>query len=568
MPQMHFGLQGTRRAGRRLAGALAALLFGAAGLGITVGVASPAGAADMVPVTGVVTSAVDGLPIGGARVCVSGDPWTGAMPICETADAAGAYSVSVPASSLWNRVYASKDGYLTSVPVAAYPVTLPGPVVDIVLSPVPPIQGTVLFSDGTIASDARVCAIPIGLVGEICVAVDPATGSYSLNVFENSVFYLRFESPSGAFLTEFNDDVDAWRSMGLPVPSAASSLRPDLTAPLIVDATVDAGSTISGTLIDDVDLTLVRPVQVCAFVDGIQFKCVESTGSYTLTGVPTGTVTLEFGEPDGVYGLTPWADSPGAPVATPIVISTGGQSLAAYDASLTAQYLLEPYVRDTLGGPLIEGISICVIFISGDEQCMVTGVDMPYMFIPGGPFTVRYSDPLGRYATTYWGDSADLADATWINPHDVSEPTLMFDAVVPVGAILQRVSAATTTTSSTTSVPTTTAAPTTTTGGSVAPTTAATGLTTTTGVATTRVTATTSTTTTTSMTTATTTTAAVATTTAAAPATTAAAQVLGATQTAATPASRTGGNGFVLLAGVGAALSAAGLVTLAVRRRR
>lgn len=509
----------------------------------------------------------DGTPVNRATVCAI--DVLGPTSACTATDANGNYAMTVEfggeyrvgvSSSIdafypeiFDDVPPSPDG---SVPPGVTLITFDTgqrQTADFVVEPQPRVTGSVRYESGGIASDARVCVIPVANpLLQRCAQVDTRTGFYSIAMPTTDDVVVQVSSAGGWFAPEYYADLYTFSTTP---PAETQVLSFDSGLVQTVDLFVGRYTSISGTVTDEVAGQLAEEVQVCVHqqiepaapsADSSRVSCVYTQGgAYSFGQLYPGTVTLTFGEGSFVYESEAWDDQP-AGSGEPIMIGVGG-ALTGYDAALTpkyTEYTVTAGVENAVGEPL-DGIEICAILESGAEVCGVSVGGSVDLAIPNGMFTLRFADPAGAYITEYWGDTTDAASASMVSAAD-------WQASAPLTAVLEQIPATTTTTAATTtSRTTTTAGPTSTTTPAVE--------TSTTTAATTPTTAVPGS----STTTAANSPAAVTSTTT----TPAATRVLGATQTA-TPMSRTGGGATVLLLGLATTLLAVGLVVLGYRRGR
>lgn len=530
----------------------------------------------------------DGSHPDGPYVCA--ETLSGAVVNCSYADSNAQYYLHVPLGQDYNVRFSPGHGWFYeeyyddavvppdgSIPPGATPISFSGGRVqqaDAIVEPMHYLTGTVTFASGAVAADATVCRSKSGFGSvdppESCVDVDPATGAYSLRVDLNGDYLVWFQSRSGAFVREFYSDVFSDGESLLDPPSGAQRVRVGTALATTANAVVDAPSSISGNVTDEVHGDLQHEILVCLEVKSdpvysgagrSYLRCIPTAGDYTFPSVPPGYAWLTFAPhyPDyDNYVSEMWDDLAGMEGGQPIVIPGGiGASLTGYDAALTPIYPFSIAVTDDAGNPL-DGIDVCALMESGSEVCFDSYEGHVSLNVPHGNFTLRLVDPDGVYATQYWGDSVDVGGATVVGAasgsaageyrvqmHLAATPTTMPSTVVvpatnTTTSAVASSSAPAVTTSTTAVVNSTTAA--------------APGVSTTTSTSTTTTSTSTATAATVALTSGST--------------TTPAAQVLGARQIAAAPTSRTGSSWTAWMVVAATASVLAGTSLLAMRRRR
>lgn len=481
----------------------------------------------------------DGSPASGATVCAINAQ--GVTAACAVTDENGNYALVVQFGSDYRvKIRSGADAFYAeyfddvpvpgdnSIPAGITLITFDGAqrqTADFVVEPTHRVTGTVRFSSGAVASDARVCAVSVvNRLSQRCAQVDPITGIYSISLLSPDDVFVQVSSPGGQFVFENYADI---YSFSAEPPDEATVVGFGTGTTQTANMVVDPYASISGSVTDAVFGQLSEEVLVCFHqqispsvpsADNTEVSCVfTQNGEYSYNVLVPGTVTVTFGEHSTMYEAEAWNDQ-STTAGEPITIGVGGV-LTGYDAALTPKYTVTAAVEDAAGEP-VDGIEVCALLQDGEEVCAISDGGAVDLVVPYGMFTLRFTDPDGRYVTEYWGDTTDQASATQISAAD-------WQASAPLTAVLVPTATATTT------APTTTA-PTTTTPGEQMSTTSTTAAA---SAGTSRT-------------------------------TTAAAQVLGANQAAATPSSRTGSafTGWMVL--VATAAIAAGFTVLASRRTR
>lgn len=279
--------------------ALALCLFG------VLGAVAPALAAAG-SISGTVTAATGGLPVGGIRVCARIEPFT-IDETCADTDSAGAYSVpGLPAGSyrvrfseLQNRNLVdqyfdgeSEYGLADLVTIGASENRTG---VDAALRPGGTIAGTVTDAgSGGPVGNFLVCAFATTPSSEVggCWRTD-SDGNYAINGLLPEDYVVEFLSQDEFnYLPQLYDGVEKPGS-GTPVPvAAANEVKSGIDAALLpgveLSGTVIAAG--SGGPLPGIEVALLRPVTA----DVLGLVRSDSAGHYAFRGRPSGSYVVGF----------------------------------------------------------------------------------------------------------------------------------------------------------------------------------------------------------------------------------------------------------------------------------
>lgn len=307
-------------------------------------------------ISGTVTDAGTAEPVADLEVCAflfeEEEEWH-----CAETNSDGEYEIAdLPAGEWGVEFWGAPRGYIPQfwdgkerwseagpVVVGSTPVTG----IDAQLLPGGEIQGTVReASGGAPVAEAEVCAwgLAEGL-GEFfagCVVPD-GTGHYALRGLKAAEYEVAFYPYEGNLVTQFYDHKAHWWEADF-VPVAAEEV---VTG---IDADLEAGAQISGTLYSDATGSPLPFISVCSIeaASGELWGCTQSDedGRYVLDRLLAGSYKVVFsidfeqwyeedfgGEEDDGFPTEFWNNQATLAAANPIALATG-QSVTGIDARL------------------------------------------------------------------------------------------------------------------------------------------------------------------------------------------------------------------------------------------
>lgn len=231
-------------------------------------------------------------------------------------------------------------------------------------------------------------------------------GTYTLPNLTPGSYQVQFSHPTGWYVTQWYLNSPVGAPAVVTVPPAQSGIDVALTPVLgSVSGTVtDAatGGALSGVT--------VRAVSSDGSVAGS--ATTSADGTYALSGLRPGTVTVDFTDPSGRY-LGQWyagASSPASATALTMPVD-----VTAIDAALTARRSLAGTVTDTATGGPVEGIRVTLSAGGTTAATTTTAADGSYRFVAPavGSYVVAFDDPLARgYLPEFYANSFTPAGAT------------------------------------------------------------------------------------------------------------------------------------------------------------
>ncbi|MDJ0770864.1 MAG: carboxypeptidase regulatory-like domain-containing protein [Ilumatobacter sp.] len=304
----------------------------------------------------------------------------------------------------------------TDVIVAAGSTT---PGIDAVLAVGGSIAGAVTDATGTPIFNAYVNACPIG-PGACAAAWTDSGGFYQIDGLAEGDYRVEFDKREDGFVGEYYDDTsDIASATAVPVVAGITTSG--------IDATLEQGGGVTGTVTDSNGQPLATiSVWVC---DSTGAACrgssTDASGSYTVTGLPPGDVTVRFSDWTGIHLGEYFDDASDEATATPVAV-TAGSTITGIDAELQLGGAISGNVTGPLGAPVANAdVTAC-----GSSSCWTsrTNLDGNYTItgLPTDFFTVEFA------ATGLVGEYYD----------DVTDSGLATPVAVVVGATTPGIDAA------------------------------------------------------------------------------------------------------------------------------
>jgi len=448
----------TAKGGQRARGIVAACV--AVSLVILL-LAAGAASASAATISGHVTSAASGHALEGVAVCATAPTAEKGSGHCTKSGAAGAYAITGLAAGEYLVEFSTEGaGYVpsfyaeTSSRTAATPLTLTGEQersgINAELEPIlgGGVTGRVVRSkDETPIEGIEVCAWELELeeaaielseegFGLHCTTTD-ANGEYVIDGLEGEVV-VEFESPFEStlnYVLQFSPETES------PQGAEPLATKPGhlLTG---IDARLDEGGSVSGTVREAGTGTPVAGVHVCALPQSLTvftFRCATTNagGEYTVWALAGGSYAVGF-LPSGLSFFGQFYNGvsfSGEGSPTPVTV-TEGATTKAINASLVPAGAISGVVTDLATGAPLEEILVCALDASQQAvECTVTEEGGTYTIGPLAPGSYVVGFHTTGFATQYFNNSPTFASATRVSvrAHFV---TLGVNAVlVPLGYV-------------------------------------------------------------------------------------------------------------------------------------
>ncbi len=391
--------------------------------------------ADLSPRDGAIAGQVSELPgehaIGHALVCVRNTAthgercvWTGPEGEYAVSVAAGEYDVRFtnpdslepvfPAQYWDDRALASeaeavtvKAGFTISGIDAGLTAEEPGQ-----------ISGTVRdASTHAAVGGVEVCALEVegedgGLFGSC--ASSNSHGSYVIDGLGSGAYVVEFSSPQdGAldYLAQYYDGAQRFEEAQLVSVGPGGGAHG-------VDAELQQGAKIAGTVTDAASAAAVEGEEACAFsVPTETFRCASggTGGGYTITALPAGEYTVAFFSPaTGPLDYVPqYYDDVARSSEASAVPVAGTATTANVDARLQLGGRIEGIAVVAVTGRPLAGVLVCALSSPKVAvECTETNTGGGYVLtgLPAGEYVVGF-DPESPLAIQYYNHAATYADA-------------------------------------------------------------------------------------------------------------------------------------------------------------
>lgn len=239
-------------------------------------------------------------------------------------------------------------------------------------------------------------------------------GEYTIGPLPVNDYVLRFEvyaSASSNFVSEYyNDTLDSASATPVAVEPGVASGG--------FDAELATGATISGTVVGaDAPATGLENVAVASFSDvSSSYTSTDADGNYTIYGLPAGDHTVEFRPSFGPYLPMWWQNVLSFDDATPVTISTPGDSVVSIDAALVRGASIAGTVTDPAGDPLaFVQVRAEPLDFQNPFATAETDVNGEYV-IEGvsGDYLINFGSPTGQLRDQFYSDVDTRALATTV----------------------------------------------------------------------------------------------------------------------------------------------------------
>jgi hypothetical protein len=395
-----------------------------------------AAASTSASISGVVTGADTGTGLAnvGVQLTLPG----GTSVNYTSTDASGAYTFTdLPAGSYVIQ-FADEygTGHLGADPARVTLVdgqTLTG--VDAALQLGGSVSGRVSLSTGSLANGASVALIRAGTTvlspSSLFYIGTAPDGTFSITGISAGSYTLAFAGPYGSNLAP-----QYWSSASSLATASYFTVTPGQSV-VGRDALLQPGSSVTGTVTGGPDNAPLAFAFVEAVApDGSQFGgSTGPDGSYTIKGLPSGSVTLQFLPPIQQNFHTQWWSGASSLATATSVTVPAGAALAGYDAHLSLGATISGTITDAAGTP----IPFASAYAYGANGIAASGFadGSGHYTIPAlttGDYTVEFDGSAGgNFATTWWNGAVSAATATVI--HLIDQQQLSgIDAALPAGA--------------------------------------------------------------------------------------------------------------------------------------
>ncbi len=255
-------------------------------------------------------------------------------------------------------------------------------------------------------------------------ATTTITGSYDLAKLIPGTYRVKFDDPSGAYLSEwYNDAADFYSAINVHVTSGGATAG--------INAALTAYGAISGTVLGSDGITPAAGITVRAYGSPSSLSgsaTTASNGRYNISQLPPGSYRVQFSDASGIYATEWYRNASVYNSALPVDVASG-LTTGGIDATLgpTGQ------ISGTVTGPdgVMPAASVNVEVynrarsVAGNATTTITGTYLVGSLDPG-LYRVRFSDPTGVYLPEWYSNAgsfdaaADITVTSGVTTPDIN----------------------------------------------------------------------------------------------------------------------------------------------------
>jgi RHS repeat-associated protein len=252
----------------------------------------------------------------------------------------------------------------------------------------------------------EVCAYPIEGGGGGCARTD-ASGAYTVAGLPTGSYHVRFEAPYEStldYITQYYDGKTYSEADAVPVTVGVTTPN--------IDAAMQPGGTISGTVTGSPTKAGLEHVQVCAY--GPEYRCASTgpSGEYTITSLPSGSYTVEF-YGSGEYAQQYYNGKVSSSEADAVSV-TAGSTTAEIGAEMQLGGTISGMVKSAATSLPLESVFVCR-YPAHEEYfgtCTYTNAQGEYSFsgLAATEYKLAFSSN-ANYLTQYYHGKGSLVEA-------------------------------------------------------------------------------------------------------------------------------------------------------------
>lgn len=269
-------------------------------------------------------------------------------------------------------------------------------------------------------------------------ACSDVSGRYIVNGLPTGSFDLYFDGQRAGYLGRwYKDQTDSTQSTQVLVTVSAVTSNIDQALPL--------GGSITGTATDAVTHAAIATVCPQAVLNTKVYyatSCGNATGSYTITGLPTGSYRVQFVDPSAIYLEQWWNNKPDPQNANPVAV-TAGSSTTNIDAAMQRGGTITGNVTDAVTHAPVSDLCVYALALPFGSTQTVGGngcTDATGHYAINGLLSGNYQAqffPTGanNYVEQWWENSSDQITASAITVAQGATSTGINAAMQPGGTI-------------------------------------------------------------------------------------------------------------------------------------
>jgi hypothetical protein len=270
-------------------------------------------------------------------------------------------------------------------------------------------------------------------------------GTFSFVGLAPGQYRLRVDSyGDGTFVTE------TWWNGGTSLKTATPITVSD-SHTTTVNPTLVPGASVSGTVTDAVTHAGIQGISVQCYTStgyycpGGQDVETDANGHYTLSGLGTGSATIQFSDTDETtYASQFWTGAAVFSASTPVA-TTAGQSVTGINAAMVKAGTISGTVTDATTGAGVAGVEVSAYdadgspagFFGTDSEETDAAGHYSVSGLAPGTYTVHFitidETPAGDHYADQWYDSKTSGDAATPVTVDVGATTANINAALVIG---------------------------------------------------------------------------------------------------------------------------------------
>jgi 5-hydroxyisourate hydrolase-like protein (transthyretin family) len=429
---------------------------------VALGLTSPAAASAAEAtgkITGKVTSASSKAAIAGIEVCAAENLFEAELfGHCAKTDQSGEYSISGLSAGIYGvGFFAPEGGGLNYIPqyyndrpsiYEAEQIVVEAGQTKSGVNAAMQVGGQITGQVTSASSKAALAGIEVCAYGtddeprfvDQCAKTN-SSGEYTVSGLANGSYRVGFFAPEGGgmnYIFQYYDGKSSYsedEQVAVEVGRAKSG----------INAALQAGGQISGKVTSASTKDAVAGVQVCASseVDG-QCAKTNSSGEYTVLGLPTGSYEVYFYAPEGLNYLTQYYNGKSSYSEAESVLVTAGATTSGINAAMSEGGEITGKVTASSSKEALSGIEACPLAIGGDDggQCVTTNSGGEYTItgLATGQYKVEfYPNGTQNYLTQFYNGKPSASEADTVSVTAGSTTSEINAALVAGGQITGKV---------------------------------------------------------------------------------------------------------------------------------